>query len=298
MPRGVRRPIEQLKEEGGPLAARVLELMHIRGLSARGLSLQAKLAPDAVRNITRGKAKNPTLPSLRALATALRVPLEALEDPTSPLPELNAPPPGPPASQSASVIAPTTIEVPEVDLAALNPDKPGGLLALPSIVAWRLPAEVFGHLGYGARPVALLAPNDLWSIGIRRGDRILVDALAVRVFPGQVVIAFDYETGSPVLGEVVPQRTPFPSSNPDKNGLLCAVSGRAGPRFPITAEPQVMLGRVLGRLGLMDTRTMRTEATAAREDQDEPRTRDRPTGDRERPHRRLEPTPAQEGDEV
>jgi transcriptional regulator with XRE-family HTH domain len=192
MPRGVRRDDEAISEDASPLGRRLLELMRLRKLSARGLSLSAGLGPDSVRNALRGKTQRMNGAALKALAEVLQVPVWVLENPEDPLP---------PDVQRVALVAqplearrprPPIVEVPEV---LLEDWESGPLSEVPAVHIWGLPAELFPFTGYAAEPVVVVSPDDARAAGVQRFNRIFVDTSKAAVdragalLPGVYLVA-------------------------------------------------------------------------------------------------------------
>lgn len=172
MPRGVRRDDEAIADDASPLGRRLLELMRLRKLSARGLSLSGGLGPDSVRNALRGKTQRMNGASLKALAEVLQVPVWVLENPEDPLP--------PDVRRVVPVVQaaegrrprPPIVEVPEV---LLEDWESGPLSEVRPVHVWSLPAELFPFTGYAAEPVVIVSPDDARAAGVAQFNRIFVD---------------------------------------------------------------------------------------------------------------------------
>jgi transcriptional regulator with XRE-family HTH domain len=63
-----------------PLAAKLIKMCEERGVTQRQASLGATGEPDTIRNIVRGRSKNPRLDTLQALAVYFNVPVAFFSD--------------------------------------------------------------------------------------------------------------------------------------------------------------------------------------------------------------------------
>ena len=162
-----------------PLVNALLTEMRAQKLSPRALGLKASMSGDAVRNILRGRSGSPRESTVRALASALGVPITVLL-------EGGERQPTPYKIGARNSPLPIFLDIPEVSLrSATGPS----ISALQPIEMWKLPFRMLDE--------TLAAPSNLRFIRLHenmphigeRGDRILVD-LGQEPRPG-VFLAWD-----------------------------------------------------------------------------------------------------------
>jgi transcriptional regulator with XRE-family HTH domain len=210
----------------GPVAAILEELMRARGLSARALSEAAGGPPDTVRNVIRGRSRNPRADTLAGLARVLGVSLGVLTG-AEPLPSTD---------EARAVGEVPSVEILEVMFAVAGTGRAAPPAPQPIGASWRIPAGVLADCRPGDGQLVLIqAPHDLEDI--RRGDRLLLDLQQHLPSPPGVFVTWDG------IGPSLARLRVTPSSSPE---LRVRMSGGGFDEVAEFGALQV-LGRVLGR---------------------------------------------------
>ncbi len=176
------------------LAAGLLRAIDETGWSARGLSLTARLGPDAVRDVLRGQSATLTGDRLKKLASVLgispaaligeaRWPRKRLVPAPVQEPAPRRPPPG------------TSVSIPEVDIRLGAPGSGREILdqSRPRH-HWRVPADMLEGRRLDPESLVIVrAPHDVEDAGIKGGDRLLVDtSVGARKLLGGVVVEWSH----------------------------------------------------------------------------------------------------------
>ena len=210
--------------------------MSAAGFSQRSLALAAGLHEDRVRNILRGRSRNPRADTVNALATALSVPAAWLLD--------QAATPRSPSSMSAAAVAATAMAtVPELDV------RTGGDTLADDrnrIADWGFPALWL---------VATTGPprsDDIRIIEVQgnsmepslsSGDKVVVDRRQTVPSPPGYFVLRDG------LGIVIKQIEHIPNSNPPC--LTIKSVNRDYDTYEVTRDQICIVGRVVAAIRRM-----------------------------------------------
>ena len=179
--------MKTLPETASDLAKGIHARMVAAGLSQKALALKAGLGETFVREIFRGRSKNPGGSGLQKIAEVLECAVEDL----SIVPLTQLPP------RSARTKIPVTISIPELDVRAMggagaDDAALDGNGAHPVLAHWSIPVDFLRSYAPSPEAVRIIrVVGDSMEPAYPAGDRVLVDTSHQTPSPPGVYVVWD-----------------------------------------------------------------------------------------------------------